>query len=501
MTRTVFPRPAARTGLPASGAVNYAAIRALTCAATCLATAVLSLAALLPVLPAQALGAQVRPPAAAAPPATPRTPATTPDTVRGLAFDSLAWKPLAGAMVMAEPGGETAVSDAAGRFTIISPQRVMRLVAFHEMADELGLGELTATRPDSDYNWDRPIVATPGMDAVWQRICAPARRPAGGNGGIVFGTVTGADGSTRVAGLGMVLQWESVSSIADTVARLESITTRSDSLGNYAFCGVQEFGSAAMVASSSTWRSGSIFVPASPSSLRRRDIIVGPTAGQGAFATVQGRVVDEKGVAVPDVTISIDGFVAEIQSGPNGRFTLNNVPTGTRMVTARRLGYLPTSVAIDITSKGVERFDIPLERTTALETVVTRTERPKNRDARELDERKLANKARFLDSTYFSQYQSTRLALATAPGVRTVMGRAPGDFVVRGRGDCLASLWVNGQREPNDYDNLLAKLPKDALAAVEIFPTEMSAPARFQTPGGNCSVILVWTKAHINADR
>ena len=232
MTRTVFPRPAARTGLPASGAVNYAAIRALTCAATCLATAVLSLAALLPVLPAQALGAQVRPPAAAAPPATPRTPATTPDTVRGLAFDSLAWKPLAGAMVMAEPGGETAVSDAAGRFTIISPQRVMRLVAFHEMADELGLGELTATRPDSDYNWDRPIVATPGMDAVWQRICAPARRPAGGNGGIVFGTVTGADGSTRVAGLGMVLQWESVSSIADTVARLESITTRSDSLGN-----------------------------------------------------------------------------------------------------------------------------------------------------------------------------------------------------------------------------------------------------------------------------
>ncbi len=38
------------------------------------------------------------------------------------------------------------------------------------------------------------------------------------------------------------------------------MTVRSDSLGNYLFCGVQEFGPAALVASSSPYRSDNVLV-------------------------------------------------------------------------------------------------------------------------------------------------------------------------------------------------------------------------------------------------
>ena len=69
-----------------------------------------------------------------------------PDTIRGLAYDSLAFRPMAGALITAEPGGESAASDSLGRFTIYSRMRVMRLVAFHERADRLGLSPL----------WQRP---------------------------------------------------------------------------------------------------------------------------------------------------------------------------------------------------------------------------------------------------------------------------------------------------------------------------------------------------------
>lgn len=430
-------------------------------------------------------------------------PGTAADTIRGLAYDSLSWQPLAGALVTAEPGGESAVSDSAGRFTIVSRRRVDRLVAFHERSDRLGLGELVATRPEGPGAWARPIIATPGINVLWARLCAPARRPGGGNGGIVFGSILAADGATRVAGLGVVLQWESVRSLADTVRRMESLTTRSDSLGNYVFCGVQDFGPAAMVASSSTWRSGNVLVEASPSSVRRRDLVVGPTAGNGAFATVHGRVIDESGASVAGATISIDGFVANIASGPNGRFTLPNVPTGSRMASARRVGFLSNAVALDLTANGVADLEIAIERTAAtnLERVVTRDARPLTRDARELDERKSANKGRFLDSTYFNGYPSTRLALSAAPGIRPQVGRAPSDFVLRGRSDCLATVWMNGVREPNEFDSMLSRLPKDALAAVEIYPSENTAPSRFQTPGNTCAVVLVWTKSHINAPR
>lgn len=422
------------------------------------------------------------------------------DTIRGLAFDSLAWQPLAGAMITAEPGGESAVSDAEGRFEIISSQIVQRLVGFHDRADELGFGNLMATRPEGAARWERPIIAIPGIASVWERLCAPARRPGGVNGGVVFGSVIASDGKTRVGGVGLELQWESVlSSVAGSSRKLESVTTRSDSLGNYVFCGVQDFGPAAIVATSSTWKSGNVLLNGSSSSVRRRDLIVGPTEGEGAFAVVGGRIVDQDGEIVRDANVTIDGFAGEIASGPNGRFTLQKVPTGSRMLSVRRVGYLNASVQLDLTSKGVTNLVIPMEKTTLLETIETRRERVLNRDATELEERKATLGQRFMDSTYFNRFSSTQQAFATAPGVHTAVGRAPSDFLLLGRGDCLMTVWVNGVKEPNDFDSMLTRMGKDAIAAVELYPSDRLAPVRFQTPGNTCGVAVVWTKMHINA--
>ena len=424
-----------------------------------------------------------------------------PDTVRGVAYDSLSGRPLAGAFLTAEPGGETTVADSAGTFVLVSARPVRRLVAFHDHADQLGFGELAAVRPDSAAPWARAMVAIPGIATVWNRLCAPARRPGGLMGGIVFGTVTAADRRTRVGGIGLVLQWESMRSLVDSVPRLEQLATRTDSLGSFVFCGVQDFGPAAVVASSSAWRSDNVLVPADPSSLRRVDLIVGPVSGPGATATVQGRVVDETGAYLPAATVSIGGFPTEILSGPNGRFTLPNVPTGSRMIAARRLGYRSADQRLDLTQDGARDLVLVLEKTATLDRVVTRAERPRSRDAVELDERKLANKGRFLDSTHFRQYNQLRQALDVAPGLRTQVGRAPGDFVLRGRGDCLATLWVNGVREPNTFDSMLARMAVGDIAAFEVYPSEAMAPSRFLTPGNQCAVVLVWTKQHLNARR
>lgn len=441
------------------------------------------------VLMARAAGAQLSP------------ASQRPDTIRGLAYDSLAFRPMVGALVTAEPGGATAVSDSLGRFMIYSTQRVTRLVAFHERADRLGLGDLVAGRPDGDGPWERPIVATPGMNTAWARLCVGQRRPANGMGGILFGSTTAADGTTRVAGVGLVLQWQAVKSLLDSAPKFESMTVRSDSLGNYLFCGVQEFGPAALVASSSQFRSDNVLVEADAASLRRLDLMLGATSGPTATATVQGRVVDDMGASVPAATVSFGGFATEIMSGPNGRFTLANVPTGSRMVSARKIGYVALARQLDVLASGVTGLEVVVEKGTLVEQVNVRATRIKSRDATELDERRTAGLGRFIDSTHFTKYDRTRQALDLLPGIRTQVGRVPNDFVIRGRGDCLASLWVNAVREPNIPDNMLARLPKDEIAALEIFNNEMQAPARFQTAGNQCAVVVVWTKQHINAKR
>lgn len=431
-----------------------------------------------------------------------RSPASQrPDTIRGLAYDSLAFRPMAGALITAEPGGATAASDSLGRFTIYSTERVSRLVAFHERADRLGLGELVAFRPDGDGPWLRPIVATPGMNTAWARLCVGQRRPANGMGGILFGSTTAADGTTRVAGVGLVLQWQAVKSLLETTPKFETMTVRSDSLGNYIFCGVQEFGPAALVASSSQYRTDNVLVDADAASLRRVDLVLGATAGPTSAGTVQGRVVDEKGASVPAATVTFGGFATEIMSGPNGRFTIANVPTGSRMVSARKIGYVTVAKQLDVLEKGVTGLEVVVEKGTIVEQVNIRSTRIKSRDATELDERKSSRLGRFVDSTHFAKYDRTRQALDLLPGIRTQVGRVPNDFVIRGRGDCLASLWVNAVREPNTPDNMIARLPKDEIAALEIFNNEMQAPARFQTAGNQCAVVVLWTKQHINAKR
>ncbi len=428
--------------------------------------------------------------------------AQVPDTIRGLAYDSLGFRGLAGALITAEPGGETAVTDSLGRFLIVSPQRVTRLVAFHDRADRLGFGELVADRPAGDGAWARPIVATPSMNTAWSRLCVGRRRPANGLGGVVFGTTTAADERTRVAGVGLVLQWESLSSLLDSVPRLETMTMRSDSTGNYAFCGVQEVGPAALVATSTAWRSDNVLVPADISSLRRIDLIVGAPDGDGSTATVGGRVVDQNGATVPAATVNIGGFPNEVLSGPNGRFTIQGVPTGSRMLSVRKLGYVFDAQQLDVVARGVSDVVITMQGTgNTLERVRIAETRPRSRDAVELEERRNSGLGRMLDSTHFAKYNATRQALDVVPGIRTQVGRTPSDFIIRGRGDCIATLWINGVREPNTFDSMLALLPRTEIAAFEVFTNDIQAPVRFQTGGNNCAVVVVWTKQHINARR
>ena len=114
---------------------------------------------------------------------------------------------------------------------------------------------------------------------------------------------------------------------------------------------------------------------------------------------------------MPAATVTFGGFATEIMSGPNGRFTINNVPTGSRMVSARKIGFVTVAKQLDVLEKGVTGLEVLLEKGTLVEQVNIRSTRIKSRDATELDERKAAGLGRFEDSTHFAKYDRTRQAL------------------------------------------------------------------------------------------
>ena len=67
-----------------------------------------------------------------------------------------------------------------------------------------------------------------------------------------------------------------------------------------------------------------------------------------ATGTVRGRVTDASAArGIPDVQVMVTGTRIGSVTGADGAYTLTAVPSGTRSITARRLGYQPATQSGD----------------------------------------------------------------------------------------------------------------------------------------------------------
>jgi TonB-dependent SusC/RagA subfamily outer membrane receptor len=100
--------------------------------------------------------------------------------------------------------------------------------------------------------------------------------------------------------------------------------------------------------------------------------------------TVQGRVTDAaNGQPLASAQVRIEGTVLGALSDVAGRYTVPNVPTGRRVVIARRIGYGESRREVDVSSSGPATADFAMtaSATTLGEVVVTGTAAPTQRRA------------------------------------------------------------------------------------------------------------------------
>jgi hypothetical protein len=446
--------------------------------------------ALLALLSALALFVPLRAARAQDPPPPPvldtvRVRATA-DTVRGIVFDSLAGEPLVGAFVVAMPGGAQGVTDSAGRFVLYTDSIATRVTAYHGVLDQLGLGALVAERPG---NRGREVtLGTPSMSTLWPRLC-DSPRPLAGRVVVFTGTARLADGSTRVAGASVIAQWPKPD-YAIGGDDLRSREVRTDSLGNYLICGVEDFVDVSFAAVSKEYASGIVTVPADVRALRRLDLVLGRASDRGV---VQGVVRSREGTPLADIQLALDGAAEPVATGADGRFRFTDVPLGSRMLYVRAVGYQPVGQLVEVMAGETPPLTIPFDKLVQLEGVKVTARSSVRLDRQEFELRRKAGFARVVDSTMLARFPNVRAAIQQTQGVQVQADarRPTSEFVILGRNGCPAYLYLDGTITSNDEVN---RIPLENLAAVEFYPTLAFAPPRYQPLGDNCAVVLFWTK-------
>jgi hypothetical protein len=342
---------------------------------------------------------------------------------------------------------------------------------------------------------DEVSLAVPSFATLWAVACGGGRAPR--DSGIVYGTIRDANGGVPLANVKVELSWSDLllDQKRHVVQRRWRIETRSNAVGGYAVCGVAPELGMKVHAGADSSESGVIDLPSLATRVQRRDLLVGSTAADSSRrSAITGLVTDQTGQPVADARILMDQLPA-IRSDADGRFTLHDVPTGTRQVEIFAIGTSPLLEIVDVVPGASATIAARLQRVRTLEPVRTEAARGARVFAAEFNERRRRGFGYVRDSTEIDKYDQFVNVLRDVPSVNVqYRGSVLSISVPDGKGkSCAPDVVIDGARA--GFGNLI-DLSSREVGGVEVYPRAAHIPPRFVPPGiqPECGMILVWTK-------
>ncbi|MFL5620448.1 MAG: carboxypeptidase regulatory-like domain-containing protein [Gemmatimonadaceae bacterium] len=208
-------------------------------------------------------------------------------------------------------------------------------------------------------------------------------------------------------------------------------------------------------------------------------------------AAVSGVVLGDGGRPLDDVEVRVLNARPIAHTDAAGRFTLNNLPSGTQLLAVRRLGYLIGDVAVELRPNRTVSQNVLLRRVVSLDSmrVVARRSRYADFEYR----RKNNPVGRFLTAGDLTKQHAIELApVIQHVGGFTVVGFGPNTQVFStaakaGRPNCKeVNVVIDGVDQA-----AINMVPPHDIAAVEIYPEAAGAPGQYRS---ECGLILIWTK-------
>jgi TonB family protein len=217
-------------------------------------------------------------------------------------------------------------------------------------------------------------------------------------------------------------------------------------------------------------------------------------------ASVVGRVTAETGIGLMGADIAVAGTQLRATTDDRGEFRLPGVPAGIIEVRARRLGFRPDAVKINVPESGTESVSIKLAvASQELQPVLVRGQSVKYTGRLagyyERLERRTGGVFITRDQIEHDNPRTLNQLLQRTPGITTLRQR-DGSVGVRMRDrTCAPLVWLDGSALPTGGVDLDTFEPS-SLEGIELYLGSTGAPARYSWSRdlSNCGTILLWTK-------
>lgn len=229
--------------------------------------------------------------------------------------------------------------------------------------------------------------------------------------------------------------------------------------------------------------------------------------------TVSGTVTDSGGRFIPYV--SIDGG-AKYRTVTNavGEFSLSVPMKDGLEIGIRRIGFLPTKLRVEPGSDTTVKVMMQQLAVMLTSQVVRAQQLVRTLELRGFYERMLESQKGALVGEYVMpeevEMRNPQRVSQLLENRRGITVRRQGGcniivtcFRVYGTGGCPATLFLDGQRL-NSLATASADLggappvdeliPVSSVSGVEVYARGALAPAKYQSLGGSCAIVLIWTK-------
>jgi hypothetical protein len=443
-------------------------------------------------------------------------------TVSGTVYDSLAGRPLAGALVQIAETGKGArvlidTSGSDGGFEIADvPPGSYIIGFFHPALDSLGLGVATRSVEIASAAPTHVAMAIPSASTIRDLLCTPDA--TADSSGLLIGFIRDADTGAPLAGANVVVMWREL--VVDKGIRSErrEVPAKANDAGWFALCGVPTDGPLTARAELGSDATGFIEISVPPHGLLHRDFNIprgsaatilavddsaaaasGQTVRRGS-ARLTGVVRDARGRPLSGAQLMVWGSGVTGSTKEDGTFALAGLPAGSQALEARYVGYAPEKVTVDLVSNATRSVTMTLEkRADVLNEVVVygkRTKRP--RDLTGFLQRSKSGFGHFLTRADIEKrhpFQFTDL-FRMIPGFMVVPDTEGfGYRIVSTRGSgfsgkCQPAIYIDGM-QMYDASGIDGFVIPDDVAAVEAYAGPAGTPPQYRS--GSCGSILIWT--------